>query len=115
MFSVPSPFVAGHLTPHVMLMADYASNPLVLRRERDDAEIGAGVSDQLTFRLNASLPLWNLVSLSLDAPLTAVQSGESPNGGGQQFASPTGAELGDLRLGARVQLLGAYHDPLQLA
>ncbi|WP_438016558.1 OmpA family protein [Sorangium sp. So ce315] len=115
MFSVPSPFAAGHLTPHVMLMADYASNPLVLRREHDDAEIGAVVSDQLTFRLNASLPLWNLVSLSLDAPLTAVQSGESPNGGGQQFASPTGAELGDLRLGARVQLLGAYHDPLQLA
>ncbi|WP_437778770.1 OmpA family protein [Sorangium sp. So ce1097] len=115
MFSVPSPFVAGHLTPHVMLMADYASNPLVLRRERDDAAIGAVVSDQLTFRLNASLPLWNMVSLSLDAPLTAVQSGESPNGGGQQFASPTGAELGDLRLGARVQLLGAYHDPLQLA
>ncbi|WP_437831681.1 OmpA family protein [Sorangium sp. So ce1153] len=115
MFSVPSAFSAGHLTPHVMLMADYASNPLVLRRERDGAEIGAVVSDQLTFRLNASLPLWNLVSLSLDAPLTAVQSGESPNGGGQQFASPSGAEVGDLRFGARVQLLGTYHDPLQLA
>ncbi|MGK3969668.1 OmpA family protein [Sorangium sp. So ce118] len=115
MFSVPSAFSAGHLTPHVMLMADYASNPLVLRRERDGAEIGAVVSDQLTFRLNASLPLWNLVSLSLDAPLTAVQSGESPNGGGQQFASPSGAEVGDLRVGARVQLYGAYHDPLQLA
>ncbi|XYH96988.1 OmpA family protein [Sorangium sp. So ce1128] len=115
MFSVPSAFSAGHLTPHVMLMADYASNPLVLRRERDGAEIGAVVSDQLTFRLNASLPLWNKVSLSLDAPLTAVQSGESPNGGGQQFASPSGAEVGDLRFGARVQLYGAYHDPLQLA
>ncbi|WP_437957132.1 OmpA family protein [Sorangium sp. So ce119] len=115
MFSVPSPFAAGHLTPHVMLMADYASNPLVLRRERDDAEIGAVVSDQLTFRLNASLPLWNKVSVSLDAPVTAVQSGESPNGGGQQFTSPSGADIGDLRFGARVQLFGAYHDPLQVA
>ncbi|WP_437569667.1 OmpA family protein [Sorangium sp. So ce542] len=115
MFSVPSPFAPGHLTPHVMLMADYASNPLVLRRARDGAEIGAVVSDQLTFRLNASLPLWNKVSLDLDAPLTALQSGENPNGGGREFASPSGAELGDLRLGARVQLYGTYHDPLQLA
>ncbi|WP_437483381.1 OmpA family protein [Sorangium sp. So ce1014] len=115
MFSVPSPFAPGHLTPHVMLLADYASNPLVLRRERDGAEIGAVVSDQLTFRLNASLPLWNKVSFDLDAPLTALQSGESPNGGGREFASPSGAELGDLRLGARVQVYGTYHDPLQLA
>ncbi|AUX37425.1 MULTISPECIES: OmpA family protein [Sorangium] len=115
MFSVPSPFAPGHLTPHVMLMADYASNPLVLRRERDGAEIGAVVSDQLTFRLSASLPLWNKVSFDLDAPLTALQSGENPNGGGREFASPSGAELGDLRLGARVQLYGTYHDPLQLA
>ncbi|KYF98623.1 porin [Sorangium cellulosum] len=115
MFSVPSPFAPGHLTPHVMLMADYASNPLVLRRARDGAEIGAVVSDQLTFRLNASLPLWNKVSFDLDAPLTALQSGENPNGGGREFASPSGAELGDLRLGARVQLYGTYHDPLQLA
>ncbi|XXX75904.1 OmpA family protein [Sorangium sp. So ce134] len=115
MFSVPSPFAPGHLTPHVMLMADYASNPLVLRRERDGAKIGAVVSDQLTFRLNASLPLWNKVSFDLDAPLTALQSGESPNGGGREFTSPSGAELGDLRVGARVQLYGTYHDPLQLA
>ncbi|WP_437796324.1 OmpA family protein [Sorangium sp. So ce693] len=115
MFSVPSPFAAGHLTPHVMLLADYASNPLVLRRERDGAEIGAVVSDQLTFRLGASLPLWNKVSFDLDAPLTAVQSGESPSGGGQQFPSPSGAALGDVRLGARVQLHGTYHDPFQLA
>ncbi|AUX26816.1 porin [Sorangium cellulosum] len=115
MFSVPSPFSPGHLTPHVMLLADYASNPLVLRRERDDAELGAIVGDQLTFRLNASLPLWNRVSFDLDAPLTALQSGDSPSGGGQAFASPSGAELGDLRLGARVGLFGAYHDPLQVA
>ncbi|WP_437966857.1 OmpA family protein [Sorangium sp. So ce260] len=115
MFSIPSPFAPGHLTPHVMLLADYASNPLVLRRERDGAEIGAVVSDQLTFHLNASLPLWNKLSFDLDAPLTALQSGESPNGGGREFASPSGAELGDLRVGARVQLYGTYHDPLQLA
>ncbi|WP_437811690.1 OmpA family protein [Sorangium sp. So ce1078] len=115
MFSVPSPFAPGHLTPHVMLLADYASNPLVLRRERDGAEIGAVVSDQLTFHLNASLPLWNKLSFDLDAPLTALQSGESPDGGGREFASPSGAELGDLRVGARVQLYGTYHDPLQLA
>src|ERR1700679_2109033 len=31
MFGVESPFVAGELTPHIMLLADYAHNPLVLR------------------------------------------------------------------------------------
>src|SRR5262245_18528692 len=51
LFSIPSPFAAGHWTPHVMLMADYAQDPLVLRRERDGAEIGAVVGDQLTMRL----------------------------------------------------------------
>ncbi|MEO7328173.1 MAG: porin, partial [Minicystis sp.] len=30
MFGVESHFVAGHLVPHVMLLGDYAHNPLVV-------------------------------------------------------------------------------------
>jgi OmpA-OmpF porin, OOP family len=115
MFGVPSPFTAGHAMPHVMVLADYARDPLVLRRERDGKEIGSIVGDQLTMRLNAALPLWNRVTVDLDAPLTVLQSGDSPAGGGQAFPSPSEMVLGDLRLGARVQVYGRYHDPLQIA
>jgi OmpA-OmpF porin, OOP family len=115
MFGVPSPYSAGHLVPHVMLLADYARNPLVLRRERDDKELGAVVGDQLTMRLNATFSLWDRVSFNVDVPLTVLQNGDEPSGGGQAFASPDAVELGDLRLGARVGLVGGYYDPFQLA
>ena len=115
MFGVPSPYTAGDLTPHVMVLADYAHNPLVLRRASDDAVVGAVVSDQLTLHLNAALALWRRVTVDINAPLTVVQAGDSPRAGGVGFTSPSGAAFGDLRFGARVGLLGEYHDPFQLA
>ena len=115
MFGVPSPYTAGHLTPHVMLLFDYAHNPLVLRSEADDEVVGAVVSSQLTLHLDAALTLWNRVTIDVDVPLTVVQTGDSPAQAGQAFPSPSGAQIGDLRFGARVRLLGEQRDPLQLA
>ena len=34
---------------------------------------------------------------------------------GQTFTSPTAAQFGDVRLGARVRLWGEYRDPFQIA
>ncbi|WP_245678263.1 OmpA family protein [Chondromyces crocatus] len=115
MFGVASPYTAGELTPHVMVLADYAHNPLVLRREADDEVAGAVIGDQLILHLNASLALWRRVTVDLNVPLAVLQSGDNPSAGGMGAASPTGAALGDLRLGARVALLGEYHDAFQLA
>ena len=115
MFGVPSPFAAGHLTPHVMLLADYAHNPLKLRSVPDDSDQGAIVGHQLFLHLNAGLALWNRLNLDVSAPLAVFQKGDDPSAGGQGFSSPSSAQFGDLRFGLRVRLLGEYHDPFQLA
>jgi len=115
MFGVPSPFVAGHLTPHLMLLADYAHNPLKLYSVPSDTDQGAIVANQLFLHLNAGLALWNRVNLDVSVPLAVFQNGEDPTAGGQTFSSPNSAQFGDLRFGLRVRLLGEYQDPFQLA
>jgi len=113
MFGVQSPFSAGHLTPHVMLLADYAHNPLVLRTLRTDQDLGAIVSNQLFLHINGSFSLWNRLNINLDAPIALVQSGDSPSQ--SPLASPSGAQFGDLRLGLRFRIWGDYHDAFQVA
>jgi outer membrane protein OmpA-like peptidoglycan-associated protein len=115
MFGAPSPYTAGHLTPHAMILADYAHNPLVLRRESDDENVGAVVGSQLLLHLNATLPLWNRLTINVSAPIALFQSGDDPIGGGATIPSPSGVEFGDIRLGARARLLGEYDDAFQLA
>jgi outer membrane protein OmpA-like peptidoglycan-associated protein len=115
MFGVPSPYAAGHLTPHLMLLADYAHNPLKLYSVPTDSDRGAIVANQLFLHLNASLALWHRVNLDISVPLAVFQNGDDPAAGGQVFSSPSSAQFGDLRFGLRVRLLGEYHDPFQLA
>ena len=115
MFGVPSPHVAGHLTPHVMLLADYAHNPLKLHSLPSDIDRGAIVKNQLFLHLNAGIALWNRLNLDISVPLAVLQNGDDPSAGGEVFPSPTSAQFGDLRFGLRVRLLGEYHDPFQIA
>jgi OmpA-OmpF porin, OOP family len=115
MFGVPSPFAAGDPGVHVMVLGDYAHDPLVLRTKKDDKTIGAIVSSQLFLHLDATVALWNRLAVNVDVPVAVFQGGDSPTGAGQPFPSPTKAQFGDLRLGARVRLLGQYHDAFQLA
>src|SRR6188768_3331198 len=89
MFGVPSPFAAGHLTPHVMLLADYAHNPLKLHSVPNDSDQGAIVGNQLFMHLNAGLALWNRLNLDISAPLAVFQNGDDPSAGGQAFSSPS--------------------------
>jgi outer membrane protein OmpA-like peptidoglycan-associated protein len=116
MFGVESPFVAGDLAPHAMLLLDYAHNPLVLRREGADGDLGAVVSHQLFLHLSGAIALFSRVGINLDLPLALVQKGDNP--GAEEagaFASPSSVQLGDIRAGFRVRLLGGYFDPFQLA
>src|SRR4051795_5164969 len=59
MFGVQSPFAAGGATPHVMLLADYGHNPLVLRTTPNDVRAGSVVANQLFFHLDGGIALWN--------------------------------------------------------
>jgi OmpA-OmpF porin, OOP family len=115
MFGVQSPFAAGSATPHVMLLGDYAHNPLVVRRQSDDTDLGAIVSSQLFLHLNGSFSLFNRLNVNIDVPIAVLQAGDSPKGQGFSFPSPAGAQFGDLRAGLRLRILGDYDDPFQLA
>jgi len=113
LFGVQSPFVAGHLTPHAVLMFDYAHNPLVLRTGDKDA-IGSIVGNQMLLHVNASFALWNRVQLNVNLPLALLQTGDNPQGDGRTFPSPSGFALGDVRIGGRVRIIGNYYDAFQL-
>ncbi|WP_437983826.1 OmpA family protein [Sorangium sp. So ce117] len=120
MFGVPSPYAAspnqdGSATLHVMLLGDYAHNPLVLTRQGSDEHLGAIVGHQLFLHLNSSLTLWDRLHVNVDLPLAVLQQGDSPAAEGLSFRSPSDVQLGDLRVGLRLRLLGDYYDPFQLA
>jgi OmpA-OmpF porin, OOP family len=106
--------VGGHGLPSVSLLAEYAYRPLVLYEDDGEDSVGSVVSDQLFLHLGAGLSLWQQLSLSVDLPLAVVNDGSSPSSGAQAFASPSGAALGDLRLGARLRFVGKPSGPFQL-
>jgi outer membrane protein OmpA-like peptidoglycan-associated protein len=115
MFGVQSPFTAGEQAFHVMLLADYAQNPLVVRTADGNEDRGSIVASQLLLHLNGSLALWHRITVNVDVPL-ALQSGDdATQAGGSTLAAPSGAAIGDLRLAARGTLYGGYFDPFQLA
>jgi outer membrane protein OmpA-like peptidoglycan-associated protein len=116
LFGVESPFIAGDLVPHAMLLAEYAHNPLVLRRETGDQDLGPVVSHQLFLHAAGALALFSRVGINVDIPIAVLQRGSNPSAAGAgDFASPSAVELGDLRVGLRARLFGGYFDPFQMA
>ena len=118
MFGVPSPYANGGDAPalHFMLLGDWAHDPLVLRDANGDKiPDGAVVGDQFFMNFNASIALFHRLNFNINIPVAFVQDGDSPTSGGQQFNSPKGVEFGDVRLGLRLNLLGAYRDAFQIA
>lgn len=119
MFGAQSPYVAGEMTPYAAIYADYAHNPLVLRTVKSKTNLGAIVSDQLFLHLNAAFAIKSRLLVNLDFPIALLQSGTdltgTSNGSTYSFTSANQAEVGDLRAGLRLRILGEYWDPFQLA
>lgn len=119
MFGVPSPYAAGGDTPtlHMMLLGDWAHDPLLIRDRTTGDEItdGAVIGDQFFMNVNASIAIFHRLNFNINIPIAFVQSGESPTFEGTTFKSPEGVEFGDVRLGLRFNVLGGYRDPFQLA
>jgi OmpA-OmpF porin, OOP family len=119
LFSIPSPYAAGEplvagFPLHAALYVDYAHDPLVLRGETSGKKLGAIVGDQVFFHLAAAMAFAGRVTVDLDVPV-AFQAGSAPSGDGYAFSAPPAAAFGDVRLGARLTILGKYFDPFQLA
>ncbi|MBK8257880.1 MAG: OmpA family protein [Polyangiaceae bacterium] len=111
MLGVASPAVGGHLVPRGAIVGSYAYRPLSIQ---DGDTRSVVVSDQLFLHAAFSLALFNRVLLSADMPIALAQGGENPTVANVNFASPTGVEAGDLRVGARLRLWGDYWDPFQI-
>lgn len=116
MFGVPSPFAADDPAWHAMVLASYAHEPLVFRRKSDGESVGVVVSGQLFAHLNLTYAPLRRVSLNVDLPIALYQAGDDPDVPGVGvIASPSGADVGDARFGARVRLFGEHDDALQIA
>lgn len=115
-FGVASPYTgAGDRAFSVMLLTDYAHDPLVLRDGQE--RIGAIVGHQAMTHLNASFIFARRLLLNIDMPLS-IQTGDAPStggAGGLSFRSPGTGALGDLRLHGRVALYGEPTDLFSVA
>jgi OOP family OmpA-OmpF porin len=118
-FGVPSAYTPGNRALHAGVLADYAHNPLVLADARGSIQARI-VEHQLLVHLNAAWMVFGRLQLHADLPFAPVNRGQGrfesgPFSGDDAFVSPKGAGLGDLRLGARTQIVGEYIPALQIA
>jgi outer membrane protein OmpA-like peptidoglycan-associated protein len=112
LFGVTAPYSPGDGTAHAMVVIDYAHDPLVAR-DAKGTSVGAVVSDQIILHANASVSVWDRVTINVDLPV-AFTRGEKPVLGGMTFDAPSPAALGDLRFGLRATLFGEATDAFQL-
>jgi hypothetical protein len=115
-FGTASPYAPGHLELHGRVDGEYVHDPFVIRRRvGDDTEdVGSVVSHQLLLHTNATLSVFSRLAINLDMPFALYQAGDDPSEGSVAFASPSGAEAGDLRVGLRANLTGKRDDFFQL-
>jgi hypothetical protein len=102
--------VTGRVVPAVKLTVSYANRPVRLVDEATGRTVSGGevVRDQLYLDLDASLALFDRVKLGVGLPFAAAQSGDATYRGSRSLQ---GAGLADMRVGARVALLGARAPP----
>ena len=105
--TIARPQVLSHGALGVTGTLSYAHEPLIERLRLTDgtSRENALVAHQLYAYFGLAYGLWDTLTLHATLPLAMVQSGSDPLGVGVTNAPSTTA-LGDLRLGARVRLLG---------
>lgn len=102
-FGLPSPYAHGRVDPRAYVAVDYADQPL---RIQGSGANNAIVASQMFLHVAASLALFDRGLLSVSLPIAVMQSGDSLTVGTSTVAAPTSASLGDLRIGARVRIVG---------
>lgn len=110
-FGVPSPYARGHLIPRVLAYFDYASQPLKLTQNGTSNTV---VGRQGLLHIGASFAVQDRLLITALLPVAVAQNGGSPTVEGAKLDSPAKAEVGDLRFGARVRMVGEDDDAFQL-
>ena len=114
-FGVPSPFARGNLVFRAVGLFDYADQPLRLVQPQTMGPPQQTVIGRQAFlHLNASFTVQDRLLVSVLLPFVVMQNGDSPKVSGSSLMSTGSAEIGDIRLGARVRMVGDDEDPFQL-
>jgi hypothetical protein len=103
----------GHLRPAAGLVGEYSYRPLVIYNA-DNTVRASVVKDSLVLHPGATLVLWDRLRVGFDLPVYAWQDGVTGSLLGTTYTSPS-ENVGDLRLGADVRIVGVYGDPFTLA
>jgi outer membrane protein OmpA-like peptidoglycan-associated protein len=104
----------GSGRPALGLDLDWAHKPLLLY-DANGHEVADVVRDQFFVHLGGSLVLWDRVRFGVNLPIALVQNGDGAALAGVTYPRPTSPQVGDLRLGADVRLVGRYRSPFTLA
>jgi outer membrane protein OmpA-like peptidoglycan-associated protein len=83
---------------------DYARNPLIVRPANSPAL--AIIDNMLQLHMQGSLSLFNRIGLSVDVPVSLVQTAGAQSGAAGLSAYTTGPVTGDVRLGLRTRIFG---------
>ncbi|MBK8255381.1 MAG: OmpA family protein [Polyangiaceae bacterium] len=110
-FGTYHPAVNGRVELRGYVMADFARQPL---RFIDQGTQTAIVENQLFVRGDVSLSLADRFLIDVNMPVAVLQSGSQPATANLDFHPPTGVEAGDLRLAARLRIIGDNGGPFQL-
>ena len=109
-FGVEGGDPGGHLSPRLMLLGDYAYRPLSMYAEPGGQKVADLVKHLLVLHVAAGVSLWDRLLVVADMPFTVVNKGDDLTAlnavTGLNYPSPSGAAAGDLRLSARVRLVG---------
>jgi hypothetical protein len=113
-FALDTLDLRGRVRPAIGIDLDWGHKPLVLY-DANDRQVGSVVSDQLFVHAGASLVLWDRVRVGINLPIAIVEAGDGATLAGVRYPPPGAPQIGDLRLGADVRLVGRYRSPFTLA
>lgn len=103
----------GKLRPAIGVVGDWGYKPLVLYRNGDEHQ--SVIRHQVFAHVGAALVVEDILRFSLSMPVLVYQKSRDAVVGGTAITPSGGAAAGDLRLGAAVNLVGAYRSPFSLA
>jgi outer membrane protein OmpA-like peptidoglycan-associated protein len=113
-FVLESLDLRGPLRPAIGIVGDYAYRPLAFYDANGNV-VSSLVQDQLFVHVGMSAVISDRLRLGISGPVALFQDGNGNTIGGQSYAPPGSASVGDLRFGADVRIFGTYGEVATMA
>jgi outer membrane protein OmpA-like peptidoglycan-associated protein len=113
-FALDSLDLRGHGRWAAGVVGDWSHRPLVLYDEAGD-KVQALLDDQVYAYVGGSVVWWDRLRLSASFPVVLASTTEAASEGAATLPVASGANVGDLRFGVDVRLVGEHGDVFSLA